>query len=85
MNRNGASQNRKGEYGMSKSKTTKRGRPRKGDEYPVRQKPARECSWCGCKENFKSNRSSIMIGIVKVEWLRCQDCKKVTRFETKLV
>ncbi len=71
---------------MSKSKSERksRGRPRKGDEYPVRQRPARECVHCGAAENFKANRGAMTIGVVKIEWLRCQACFKVTRFETRL-
>jgi hypothetical protein len=61
-----------------------RGRPKKGDEYPVQRKQARACSHCGTLENFKSNRSAMTTGIIKIEWLRCQVCKKVTRFETLL-
>ncbi len=78
---------------MSKSKAKKPmaikkkpGRPKAGEEYPVRHKPARECSWCGEVENFKANRSALVIGIVKIEWLRClaPKCLKVTRFETRI-
>ena len=61
-----------------------RGRPRRGDEYPIKHKPPRECHWCGAAENFRSNRSAITIGVVKVEWLRCMACFKVTRFETRV-
>ncbi len=72
---------------MSKSKQKpmaikkKPGRPKAGEEYPVTQMPARECKHCGEKENFKANRSALTIGVVKVEWLRCQKCFRVTRFE----
>jgi hypothetical protein len=68
---------------MSESKKN-RGRPKRGDEYPVQRVQARACKFCGEVENFKSNRSAMMLGVVKVEWLRCQSCKKVTRFEALL-
>jgi hypothetical protein len=64
--------------------TKPRGRPKKGDEYPVRHHPARVCSKCGAAENFRANRSAMTLGIVRVEWLRCQACFKVTRFETRV-
>ncbi len=67
-----------------KAETKPRGRPRKGDEYPVVHRPARVCSKCGEAENFKSNRTAMTVGVVKVEWLRCQACYKVTRFETRV-
>jgi len=66
---------------MSESKKG-RGRPKKGDEYPVERVQARACRHCNEKENFKSNRGALTVGIMKIEWLRCQACKKVTRFET---
>jgi predicted RNA-binding Zn-ribbon protein involved in translation (DUF1610 family) len=61
-----------------------RGRPTKGNEYPVQRKAARVCNHCGEAENFRSNRSAMTLGVVKIEWLRCQACRKVTRFETLL-
>jgi hypothetical protein len=69
---------------MSQYEKKKPGRPKKGDEYPVERIQARACRACGEMENFKSNRGAVVVGIVKVEWLRCQACKKVTRFETVL-
>ena len=74
---------------MCQSETTeqnkkKRGRPRKGEEYPVQRRQARVCRHCGQAESFKSNRSAMMLGVVKIEWLRCTACLRVTRFETVL-
>lgn len=70
---------------MSKSDSKKKpGRPRAGDNYPVAHRDPRACKHCGEKENFKSNRSAMVIGVVRIEWLRCQACKRVTRFETHI-
>jgi hypothetical protein len=72
--------------GMNKARGKRKrvGRPKKGDEYPIAHKQARRCKWCDAAENFKANRSAVTVGIVKVEWLRCQECLKVTRFETSI-
>jgi hypothetical protein len=67
---------------MSKYEKKKAGRPKKGDEYPVQRIQARTCTKCGEAENFKANRSALTVGIMKIEWLRCQACFQVNRFET---
>jgi len=74
---------------MSKCKETKvprkpRGRPKAGEEYPVERVTARHCKRCNGTGPFRANRSAMVNGGRKIEWLRCQECFQVTRFETPM-
>jgi hypothetical protein len=62
-----------------------RGRPKAGQEYPVERIPARHCRRCKGTGPFRSNRSAMINGGRKIEWLRCQNCFQVTRFESPII
>jgi hypothetical protein len=45
---------------------------------------ARRCKRCDGTGPFRANRSAMVNGGRRIEWLRCMECFQVTRFETPL-
>ena len=44
-------------------------------------RPARICQHCGAAETLKTYKS-IMVGVVRVAWARCSECRRVTKEKT---
>ena len=42
---------------------------------------ARICRHCGAAETLKTYKS-IMVGVVRVAWARCSECRRVTKEKT---